>query len=33
LATAAQGGTGDGYIIPAPYGATGYGGVSVRYVF
>ena len=33
LATSAQGGTGDGYIIPAPYGATGYGSVSLRYVF
>jgi iron complex outermembrane recepter protein len=33
LATPAQGGTGDGYIIPAPYGATGYGSVSLRYVF
>jgi iron complex outermembrane receptor protein len=33
LATSAQGGTGDGYIIPAPYKATGYGGVSLRYVF
>ena len=33
LATPAQGGTGDGYIIPGPYSATGYGSVSLRYVF
>jgi iron complex outermembrane recepter protein len=33
LATPAQGGTGDGYIIPAPYNATGYGSVSLRYAF
>ena len=33
LATAAAGGTGDGYIIPAPYRATVYGNVSLRYVF
>ena len=33
LATPAQGGTGDGYIIPGPYNATGYGSVSLRYVF
>jgi iron complex outermembrane recepter protein len=33
LATPAQGGTGDGYIIPGPYAATGYGSVSLRYVF
>lgn len=33
LATSAQGGTGDGYIIPAPYNATGYGSASLRYVF
>lgn len=33
LASSAQGGTGDGYIIPAAYNATGYGSVSLRYVF
>jgi iron complex outermembrane recepter protein len=33
LATPAQGGRGDGYIIPAPYGATGYGSLGLRYVF
>lgn len=33
LATSVQGGTGDGYIIPAPYNATGYGSASLRYVF
>lgn len=33
LATSAQGGRGDGYIIPAPYNATGYGSASLRYVF
>ena len=33
LATSAQGGTGDGYIIPGPYSATAYGSVSLRYVF
>jgi len=33
LATSAQGGTGDGYIIPAPYHATGYGSLALRYVF
>ncbi len=33
LATAAAGGTGDGYIIPAPYSANYYGNVTLRYVF
>lgn len=33
LATSAAGGTGDGYIIPAPYKATFYGNLSLRYVF
>jgi iron complex outermembrane receptor protein len=33
LATAADGGHGDGYIIPAPYKATVYGNLTLRYVF
>ena len=33
LATAAAGGTGDGYIIPAPYRATVYGNLTLRYGF
>ena len=33
LAQAADGGKGDGYIIPGPYQATLYGGLSLRYVF
>lgn len=33
LATPAFGGTGDGYIIPAPYKATFYGNLSLRYIF
>jgi iron complex outermembrane receptor protein len=32
LATPAYGGRGDGYIIPAPYDATFYGNVTLRYV-
>jgi iron complex outermembrane recepter protein len=28
-----QGGGGDGYILPAPYKATYYGGASVKYIF
>ena len=32
LAQAADGGTGDGYIIPAPYDATLYGSVTLSYV-
>ncbi|HEX6599599.1 MAG TPA: TonB-dependent receptor plug domain-containing protein [Gemmatimonadaceae bacterium] len=32
LATPAYGGHGDGYIIPAPYRATLYGNVTLRYV-
>lgn len=33
LAQAADGGTGDGYIIPAPYKATFYGSLSLSYTF
>ena len=33
LAQPADGGTGDGYLIPAPYKATGYGNLTLRYVF
>ncbi len=33
LAQPADGGTGDGYIIPAPYKATFYGNLSLRYTF
>ncbi|MEO7103550.1 MAG: TonB-dependent receptor [Gemmatimonadaceae bacterium] len=33
LATAAAGGRGDGYIIPAPYNATFYTSLSLRYAF
>lgn len=33
LATSASGGTGDGYIIPAPYKATTYVNMSLRYAF
>jgi iron complex outermembrane receptor protein len=33
LATPADGGHGDGYIIPGPYKAQVYGSVGVRYVF
>lgn len=33
LAQPADGGRGDGYIIPGPYDATWYGGLSLRYVF
>jgi iron complex outermembrane receptor protein len=33
LATSADGGHGDGYIIPAPYKAKYYGNVGLRYIF
>lgn len=33
LATAQGGGTGDGYIIPAPYKASLYSSLSLRYTF
>ncbi|MGH7669699.1 MAG: TonB-dependent receptor [Gemmatimonadaceae bacterium] len=33
LASGAAGGTGDGYIIPAPYTANYYGNVTLKYVF
>ena len=33
LATAAGGGRGDGYIIPAPYNANYYGNLTLTYVF
>ena len=33
LATAAAGGRGDGYIIPAPYNATLYTSLSLKYTF
>ncbi|MEO7217352.1 MAG: TonB-dependent receptor [Gemmatimonadaceae bacterium] len=33
LATANSGGRGDGYIIPAPYKATVYSNLSLRYTF
>ncbi|HEX6964422.1 MAG TPA: TonB-dependent receptor [Gemmatimonadaceae bacterium] len=33
LAQAQDGGRGDGYIIPAPYKATGYGNISLSYIF
>jgi iron complex outermembrane receptor protein len=33
LATANAGGKGDGYIIPAPYNATVYSSLSLRYTF
>ncbi len=33
LAQAKDGGSGDGYIIPGPYNATFYGGLTVRYTF
>ena len=33
LATDAAGGHGDGYIIPAPYDATLFGSLTLRYVF
>ena len=32
LATPPYGGTGDGYIIPAPYSATVYGNLTLRYI-
>lgn len=33
LAQAQDGGRGDGYIIPAPYGATVYGSIGLSYAF
>ena len=33
LAQAQDGGRGDGYIIPAPYKASLYGGLTLSYVF
>ena len=33
LATASDGGHGDGYVIPAPYKAEFYGNIGLRYVF
>jgi hypothetical protein len=33
LAQAADGGTGDGYIIPGPYNATFYGSLGLTYTF
>ncbi|HET7633027.1 MAG TPA: TonB-dependent receptor [Gemmatimonadaceae bacterium] len=33
LSSAVVGGTGDGYIIPAPYNAQYYGNVTLRYIF
>jgi iron complex outermembrane receptor protein len=33
LATASDGGHGDGYIIPGPYKAEFYGNIGLRYVF
>jgi iron complex outermembrane receptor protein len=33
LAQAQDGGTGDGYILPAPYGPTFYVGMSLSYLF